>query len=534
MLRGALCKDHLLLEADGNFYFEVEYSEMKMKKETLYELLKDDQKKQLGKNNEVKMTLYNALPRKEAKVAVIEEAKELDTLPLDELIGNPKVYEMVLDNDGIASKTIKEKVKSLALKAKVTREQTSDNSDSQRGSDEEVDEEEAKAFNLMAKNFPKFFRKEAESLKQKGVCYTCGVEGHFASECIKPKENMAFVRVAWSNSEDRDELQDDVMCLMAIDSQEVQTKPSISNNDLDIINLQKENEELLSEKSKLLSKINDLEFEVKKLVNDKEEVEPCKKYDVLNKEVDSLKCNVSRLQNKALNFSKFKRSSVVLDDMLSRQKLSQDKEGLGFSKNEKNHFYDWIVDSGCTKHMTRNRRLLTSYTAYDGGHVVFESNLKGKVVGGGNITHDSITITNVKHVSGIAFNLISVGQLCDDDCVVSFTKLDCTISKSGKTLAKGHMRNGLYTCKLGDNSKQQIFLASMVDNSMLWHRRLGHVNIRFSSELRSEFDKLQFGSFCKQHEMSYNLSSPFTSQSSEIVERTHRKLRKMSRAMLDE
>ncbi|GKC21433.1 retrovirus-related pol polyprotein from transposon TNT 1-94 [Tanacetum coccineum] len=49
----------------------------------------------------------------------------------------------------------------------------------------------------------------------------------------------------------------------------------------------------------------------------------------------------------------------------------------------------------------------------------------------------------------------------------------------------------------------------------------------------SEFDQLQFGSFCEQHGMSYNLSGPFTSQSSEIVEMAHRKLRKMSRAMLD-
>ncbi|GKB03287.1 hypothetical protein Tco_0831376 [Tanacetum coccineum] len=58
--------------------------------------------------------------------------------------------------------------------------------------------------------------------------------------------------------------------------------------------------------------------------------------------------------------------------------------------------------------MTGNKRLFTSYKAYDGGHVVFGSNLKGKVIGGGNITHDSITITNVEHVSGLAFNLISV------------------------------------------------------------------------------------------------------------------------------
>ncbi|GJW73827.1 hypothetical protein Tco_0133197 [Tanacetum coccineum] len=66
---------------------------------------------------------------------------------------------MVLDNDGIGSKTTKEKVKSLDLKAKVTREQTSDDSDSQGGSDEDVNEEEAEAFNLLARNFRKFIRK---------------------------------------------------------------------------------------------------------------------------------------------------------------------------------------------------------------------------------------------------------------------------------------------------------------------------------------------------------------------------------------
>ncbi|GKB97953.1 hypothetical protein Tco_0984090 [Tanacetum coccineum] len=212
-------------------------------KETPYELLEDDQKKKLGKNNEANMTRYNALPHKEyervfmcktakevwniliithqgnsqvknckidlltqeyemfsisneetidsgftrfnaivtslksldldyssknhvrkflhalllkwrAKVMAIKEAKDLATLPLDELIGNLKVYEMVLDNDGVAFMTTKEKVKSLALKTKVTREQTSDDSDSQGGSDEDIkEEEEAKAFNLMGRNF---------------------------------------------------------------------------------------------------------------------------------------------------------------------------------------------------------------------------------------------------------------------------------------------------------------------------------------------------------------------------------------------
>ncbi|GJS35291.1 retrovirus-related pol polyprotein from transposon TNT 1-94 [Tanacetum coccineum] len=501
---------------NGDFYYEVEDSETKLMKEMTYELIEDDQKKKLVKNNEAKMTLYNALPLKNckidlltqeyekfsisneetidssftrfnasvtslksldpdyssknhvrkflralslklrAKVTYIEETKDLDTLPLDELVGNLKVYKMILENDDVVSKTTtKDKVKTLALKAKVTREQTSDDSDSQDGSDEDVDEEEeAEAFNLLARNFCKFFRKGnrfgrgnrfgnngnrfskgrgnnfenkgCESSKKKGACYNWGIKGHFASECRKLKEDKAFIEGAWSDSEDGDEHQNDATY---------------------------EKRSLEKENSKLSSKINDLQIEVKKLSNDKEVVEACKICDVLTKEVDSLKCNVFKLQDEALNFSKFKESSIALDDMLSRRKFSQDKKGLGFSKNDKITF---IVDSGCTKHMTKNRRLFTSYKAYDGGHVVFGSNLKGKVLGG--------------------------GQLCDDDCVVSFTKVDCDISKNGKFLAKGHMRNGLYTCKLGDNSKQQICLASVVDNSTLWHRRLGHANMRESSK----------------------------------------------------
>ncbi|GJU06785.1 hypothetical protein Tco_1123215 [Tanacetum coccineum] len=249
---------------NGEFVFMIDDPETKIEVEVPYELLKDDQKKQLDKNNEASnsqvkdfkidlltqkyekfsisseetidsgFTRFNvivtslksldqdyssenhvkkficALPLKwRAKVTVSEEAKDLATLPLDELIGNIKVYEMILVNDDVASKTTKEKVKSLALKAKVTREQTSDNSDSQGGSDEDVDEEEAEAFNLKARNFQKgnqfgcgnrfgnranrfvrgrengFGNKGGKSLIQRGGCYNFEEEGHFIGEYQK-------------------------------------------------------------------------------------------------------------------------------------------------------------------------------------------------------------------------------------------------------------------------------------------------------------------------------------------------------------
>ncbi|GJS55531.1 hypothetical protein Tco_0628893 [Tanacetum coccineum] len=42
---------------NGDFYYEVEDSEPKLMKETPYELLEDDQKEKLGKNNKAKITL---------------------------------------------------------------------------------------------------------------------------------------------------------------------------------------------------------------------------------------------------------------------------------------------------------------------------------------------------------------------------------------------------------------------------------------------------------------------------------------------
>nr|GEU89174.1 DUF4219 domain-containing protein/UBN2 domain-containing protein [Tanacetum cinerariifolium] len=60
-----------------------------------------------------------ALPTKwHLKVTAIEEYKDLSALPLDELIENLKVYEVVLEKDLEISKSKKEKYKSLALKAR--------------------------------------------------------------------------------------------------------------------------------------------------------------------------------------------------------------------------------------------------------------------------------------------------------------------------------------------------------------------------------------------------------------------------------
>ncbi|GKA04453.1 hypothetical protein Tco_0683573, partial [Tanacetum coccineum] len=89
---------------------------------------KDDPNK-----NHVRKFLCALLLKLCPKVIAIKEVEDLAELPLNDLIDNFKVYEMVLEINGVISKSTKEKVKSLAFKAKVTRGQDSNDSFFKKG-----------------------------------------------------------------------------------------------------------------------------------------------------------------------------------------------------------------------------------------------------------------------------------------------------------------------------------------------------------------------------------------------------------------
>ncbi|GJT52654.1 hypothetical protein Tco_0978811 [Tanacetum coccineum] len=73
-------------------------------------------------------------PKWRAKVTSIEESKDLTSLSLDELIGNLKVYEVIIKNDFKVAKGKREQSKSLALKAK---KESSDEENSTSNSEDE-------------------------------------------------------------------------------------------------------------------------------------------------------------------------------------------------------------------------------------------------------------------------------------------------------------------------------------------------------------------------------------------------------------
>ncbi|GKB16505.1 retrovirus-related pol polyprotein from transposon TNT 1-94 [Tanacetum coccineum] len=253
-----------------------------------FEKQSDDLKKKLAKNNEAKMVIYNALPLKDnkidllvqqyeqftipkeesidnafarfntiitslkvldegfssknyvrkflrelhlkwrAKVTAIEESKDLTSLSLDELIGNLKVYEVIIKKNSEMVKDKKEQSSSLALKAK------KESSDEDSSTSDSEDEEYAMA----VREFKKFFKRrgrfvrqprdERKSLqrrrhekngKSERKCFGCGDSNHLIGECPKSSRNnnqRAFIRGAWSDSgEVEEEKNKNETCLVA-------------------------------------------------------------------------------------------------------------------------------------------------------------------------------------------------------------------------------------------------------------------------------------------------------------------------------
>ncbi|GJY20051.1 hypothetical protein Tco_0392617 [Tanacetum coccineum] len=68
--------------------------------------------------NYVRKFLRALHPKWRAKVMKTDESKDFSSLDLDELIDNLKVHEVIMENDSEIYKGKKERVKSIALKAK--------------------------------------------------------------------------------------------------------------------------------------------------------------------------------------------------------------------------------------------------------------------------------------------------------------------------------------------------------------------------------------------------------------------------------
>jgi hypothetical protein len=73
----------------------------------------------------------------------------------------------------------------------------------------------------------------------------------------------------------------------------------------------------------------------------------------------------------------------------------------------------WIIDSGCTNHMTGEKKMFTSYVKNKDSQdtIIFGDGNQGKVKGLGKIAiTNEHSISNVFLVESLGYNLLSVSQ----------------------------------------------------------------------------------------------------------------------------
>ncbi|GKA88570.1 hypothetical protein Tco_0810334 [Tanacetum coccineum] len=239
--------------------------------------------------NYVRKFLRVLHPKWRTKVTAIEESKDLTSLSLDRLIGNLKVYEMIIKKDSEIVKAKGER-RSLALKAK------KESSDEECLTSESEDEEYA-------------------------------MDG------------------SWSDSgEEDDEKVKNETCLIAHASSEVCSESSYfsdENSSIDDLTLDNEYDKLCKMSLKIITKNkmlkatrNSLEKELRELKDKSSTLDKNKGVDFDCAKWHTLKIKNEKLKEESTRLNKFEKSTHCLNEMLSNQKPSGDKLGLGFNSFE--------------------------------------------------------------------------------------------------------------------------------------------------------------------------------------------------------
>nr|GEU92704.1 retrovirus-related Pol polyprotein from transposon TNT 1-94 [Tanacetum cinerariifolium] len=380
--------------------------------------------------NYVRKFLRALHPKWRAKVMAIEESKDLTSLSLDELIGNLKVHKMIIKQD---SEIVKAKVerKSLALKAK---KKSSDEQCSTSGSEDEE-------YAMAVRDFKEFFKRRDRFVRQ-------------------PRNNKKTFQRSRDDKNDKKD--------KSIDS-------AFARFNIIITSLKDLDEGYFSKKyvRKFLRDLHPMiikkDFKIVKAKVERKSLALKAKKEYSNEE-----CSTSGSEDEEYAMATFQR---IRDDKNAKSdkkcfrcgdpnhlirecpKPPKDKNQRAFVrgswsdsdeeddekvKNEtclvaqaSSEIYlgvdlepdEWIKDSACSKHMTGNRKLFSSYKAYNGGKVIFGSNLRGNITGKDTIFNDYLKIDNVEHVDNLGFNLLSIGQICDNKCRVPFSEHDSEITK---------------------------------------------------------------------------------------------------------
>ncbi|GJW96682.1 putative ribonuclease H-like domain-containing protein, partial [Tanacetum coccineum] len=209
---------------------------------------------------------------------------------------------------------------------------------------------------------------------------------------------------------------------------------------------------------------------------------------------------VTRLFNK---YSEYKNNifikkvnTVRVKDTTARDRavVSENKgKWVNAVKASKEYKEKGVIGSGCSRHMTGNKCYLTEYEDYDGGFVSFGDG-KGRISGKGKIKTGTLDFDNVYFCKELKYNLFSVSQICDKKNNVLFTETECIVLSSdfklldeSQVLTRVPRKDNIYSVDLKSVVPTKgltcLFAKVTIDESKLWHRRLGHINFKNMNKL---------------------------------------------------
>ncbi|GJZ01582.1 retrovirus-related pol polyprotein from transposon TNT 1-94 [Tanacetum coccineum] len=214
----------------------------------------------------------------------------------------------------------------------------------------------------------------------------------------------------------------------------------------------------------------------------------------------------------------------------------------------------FIVDSGCTKHMTGNLSVFVAVILWRNFWVLFVLEMISllPILGCGRSEFKgNVTIKRVYYVEGLNHNLFSVGQFCDADLEVAFRKSTCFVRDlQGNNLLTGSHGSDLYTIfssRKQLHQTQSVFIAKCFTNSGNGYgSRLLRTNKNKKAEhgaaasevelqlgknikaLRSdrggEYLSQEFKEYMGKNGIVQHLTSPYTPQQNGVSERRNRNM----------
>ncbi|GJW60334.1 putative ribonuclease H-like domain-containing protein [Tanacetum coccineum] len=145
--------------------------------------------------------------------------------------------------------------------------------------------------------------------------------------------------------------------------------------------------------------------------------------------------------------------------------------------------------------MTSNMSYLSNFNEFDEGYVTFRGGAKGgRITGKGTLKIGKLDFEDVYFVKELQLNLFSVLQMCDKKNSVLFTDTGCFVlspnfklADESQVLLKVPRKNNMYSVDMNNIVHKEcltcLVVKATLDESMLWHRRLGHVNFKTINKL---------------------------------------------------